>query len=253
MKFKKGYFACIGFLFLFSWVNQSNAYTAQEIVNSVIDELDNVADYQATVDADFSPAVIDDMTGGTIKWKRNSGTWKTKILGGSPYTYNKSICNGTGYNIYDNASDPNAFYYITVSAYAPIIRGQTAADMFNMEQILAAETWSKDNDTVTVNNVSCYRVYTSKESDNYEVWIDEATRTKVIRSKWIDGGDGPVTWILDYSDYTNVENTAQLPGTIFATLYVGATEQYSITWTISDIDINESLSDSIFVIDEPQQ
>ncbi|MFA5863794.1 MAG: hypothetical protein WC975_03815 [Phycisphaerae bacterium] len=251
MKFKKGYLACIGFLFLFSWVNQSNAYTAQEIVDSVIDELDNVADYQATVDADFSIAVIDDMSGGTIKWKRNSGTWKTSILGGSPYTYNKSICDGTGYNIYDNSSDPNSFYYVSVSGQAPFIRGQTAADMFNMEKILGVETWSRDNDTVTVNNVSCYHVYTSKSSDNYEVWIDEATRTKVIRSKWIAGGDDPHSWVLDYSDYTDVENTAQFPGTIVATRYDDSAEEYSITWTFSDININESLADSIFQIQTP--
>jgi outer membrane lipoprotein-sorting protein len=217
--------------------------TAQEIADSVIDELNNVSDYTASLEVDYDDEGINDMTDGCLQWKRNSGAWKTKNVDGSPYTCTWK-CDGTVWNALDSSA-PNDLYVMSKEAGDKYLRYRSAGDMFNMENILAAESWSKDANTETVNGVSCYRLYTSKSNTNYEVWIDEATATKVIRVKATDEDDD-LHWRLDYSDYSDIEGTAELPATIVTTFYFGGDPELTVTYSFTDIDINEGLDDSIF-------
>jgi hypothetical protein len=69
--------------------------------------------------------------------------------------------------------------------------------------------------------------------------------TKVIRVKTTDQDDD-LLWQLDYSDYSDIESTAQLPGTIVTQFYYQETVTFAATYTFSDIDINEGLSDDLF-------
>jgi len=219
------------------------ALTAQEIADSVIDELDNVSDYTATVDVDYDDVDYDDMTDGTLQLKRNGGTWKTRNVDGTPNTCTV-ICDGTVWNRTDT-EEPNAVTLATKADGDSAVRYLSAGDLFNMENVLTSETWSKDAGTETVNSVSCYRLYTTKDDTNFEVWIDVSTVTKVIRVKVTDLDDD-LRWRLDYSDYSDVENTAQLPATIVTTLYDDDTPTLTVTYSLSDIDINEGLSDTLF-------
>lgn len=218
------------------------ALTAQEIVDSVIDELDNVTDYEATVAIDFDDEERDDMSGGTLQWKRSSGTWKTKSVDGSPYTW-MYISDGTWWNAGDTEVELTHIADKADGDFA--LRYRNGSDMFNMENILDNETWTKASGTETVNSVSCYKVYTTKSDTNYEVWIDESTTKKVIRVKATDSDDD-LQWQLDYSDYSDVESTAQLPATIVTKYYLDDTLEMTATYTFSSIDINEGLADSVF-------
>lgn len=220
----------------------ANAQTAQEIADSVIDELDNVTDYTATVDIDYDDEDIDDMTDGSLQWKRNSGTWMTKIVDGTPYT-RTNVCNGIVWNGTIDGDD--RIFVLTKTDGDEGLRHASGGDMFNMESILDNETWSKDPNTDTINSVSCYRIYTTKGSNNYEVWVDVATMTKVIRVKATDGNDD-LQWQLDYSDYSDVESTAMLPATIVTKHYINDVLVLTATYSFADIDINEGLLDSIF-------
>lgn len=220
------------------------ALTAQEIADSVIDELDNVSDYTASVDVDYDDEDIDDMTDGSLQWKRSSGTWKTTNVDGSPYTCTY-VCDGSVWNMTDSNDQDEGTWILSKADGDLCLRYRSAGDMFNMENILKDETWSKDASTETVNSVSCYRLYTTKSDTNYEVWIDEATTTKVIRVKVTDFDDD-LQWQLDYSDYSDVESTAQLPATIVTKWYEDDNLELTVTYSFSDVDINEGLSDSIF-------
>lgn len=220
------------------------ALTAQEIADSVIDELNNVSDYTATVDIDYDRALISDMSGGSLQWKRSSGNWKTKMVMGSPYNGEVRTDGTTGFNVWDKNGE---LYYFTLSNGEDWVRANWGTDMFNMERILDAETWTKDANTHTISSVTCYRIYTS----DYEVYIDEATVKKVIRVKAYDTSS-KIDYQLDYSDYSNVESTAQLPGTIEVKKYNDPEELFwTATNTFSDVNINEGLSDSLFSIKSP--
>ncbi len=59
-------------------------------------------------------------------------------------------------------------------------------------------------------------------------------------------------WQLDYSDYSNVENTAWVPATIVTKLYENDELQLTATYSFSDIDINEGIADSTFNIVAPE-
>ena len=218
--------------------------TAQEIADSVIAELDNVSDYTATLDVDYDDEGIDDMTDGSLQWKRNSGTWKTKKVDGTPYT-RTGVCDGSVWNMTDSEDEDEGAWIVSKADGDMWLRYRSAGDLFNMENVLDSESWSKDEGTETVNSVSCYRLYTSKGDTNYEVWIDEATATKAIRVRVTDADDN-LQWQLDYSDYSDVESTAQLPATIVAKWYEDESVELTVTYSFSDVDINEGLSDSIF-------
>lgn len=225
--------------------SESKAYRAQGIVSSVIDELDNVTDYSATVSSGIDIAIIRDMLAGRLQWKRSSGNWKCKVVEGMPYSA-IHITDGVSWKHRDNKGRVE---YYSNDTYGPYIRSAYGTDMFNMENILSSETWAKDPGAVTIDGVSCYRVYTTKENSNYEVWIDEATRTKVIRVTATDAID-QLQWQMDYGDYSNVENTAQLPGKIVAKRYrEDMTIGFACTYRFSNVDINSGLPDSIFAVD----
>ena len=220
-------------------------YSAQEIVDSVVDELDNVTDYSATVFNGINIPIIRDMLAGRLQWKRASGNWKGKMQEGMPYS-KIHITDGVSWKCINNKG--NVDYYSN-AIYGSYIRSAYGTDMFNMENILSNETWAKDPSTVTINGVLCYRVYTTKENENYEVWIDEATRTKVIRVTATDEID-QLLWQLDYGDYSDVENTAWLPGKVVTKRYLeDMTVQFVSTYRFSNIDINSGLSDAIFAVD----
>ncbi len=220
-------------------------YRAQEIVDSVVDELDNVTDYSATVFNGVNIPLIRDMLAGRLQWKRASGNWKSKMQEGMPYS-KIHITDGVSWKCIDEKG--NVDYYSN-AVYGSYIRSAYGTDMFNMENILSNETWAKDPSTVTINGVLCYRVYTTKENENYEVWIDEATRTKVIRVTATDEID-QLLWQLDYGDYSDVENTAWLPGKVVAKRYLeDMTVQFVSTYRFSNVDINSGLSDAIFAVD----
>ncbi len=227
------------------------ALTAQEIADSVIDELDNVNDYTASVDADFSDATIDDMTDGSFQWKRATGEkFKVKMSQGSPYT-EVHTTDASNWN-FDNGltGESMEVEYWSYADGLVRIRFDSGADLFSAERILDDETWTKAASTETVNSVSCYKLYTTKDDSNYEVWIDEATVTKVIRVK-ATNADDVLEWQLDYSDYSDVEATAQLPATITAKAYDddGTTVLWTVAHSFDSVDINEGLADSIFELE----
>jgi outer membrane lipoprotein-sorting protein len=229
---------------------KAQAITAQEIVDSVIDNLNNVTDYQAGVDVDYDDPNVDDATDSSLQWKRSSGNWKSKMVSGSPYemTY---VSNGSGWNLTHPDKENGGYWYFSQEDYEDIIRYHVGTDMFNMENILNDESWTKADSTETVNSVECYKVYTTKDANDYSVWIDTATVKKVIRTEATDENDD-LQWQLNYSDYSNVENTAQLPATIVTKRYdPNEAVWLTSTYTFSDININENLSDSIFNINTP--
>ncbi|MCX5769220.1 MAG: DUF4292 domain-containing protein [Candidatus Hydrogenedentes bacterium] len=221
------------------------ALTAQEIVNSVIDELNNVNDYTASVDVDFA-TTFSDMTDGTIQWKRSGSTFKQKMVQGSPYdrTY---VTDGSNWNI---EVENDKTLYMPLADGLTYVRFNSAADLFNMERVLGTETWTKDASTYTVNSVSCYRIYTTKANTNYQVWIDVATVKKVIKVKATDESNN-LQWELDYNSYSSVESTAQLPAQIVTKAYEDGGVILTATYDFSSVNINESLSDSIFSISAP--
>ncbi len=220
------------------------ALTAQEIADSVIDELDNVTDYTASVDVDWDDAGTSDMSDGCLQWKRNSGLWMSKMVMGPPYAGEVRTDGSTGFNVWDRY---NQLSYCSVSEGEEFVRSYWGVDMFNMERILAQESWSKDSGTETVNSVTCYRLY----STDYEVWIDTATVTRVIRVKAYDSSAN-LDYQLDYSDYSDVESTAQLPATIYVQKYDDEEElECAGTYCLSDVDINEGLNASLFDIESP--
>lgn len=219
------------------------AHTAQQIVDSVIDELDNVSDYTPSVDVDYDDASIDDMTDGSLQWKRNSQTWKSKMVAGSPYS-DTYVTDGDAWNIHKGSGYT---YYFEKDDYDPMIRVRFGTDMFNMENILDTESWSVAGSTEYINNVECYMLYTGGP-DTYNVWIDYQTTTQVIRVKSYVLYD-TLQWQLDYSSYSNVENTAQLPAEIVTKRYFSGQLHLTSTYSFSEIDINEGLSNSIFDLD----
>jgi outer membrane lipoprotein-sorting protein len=222
---------------------RASALTAQEIADSVIDELNNVTDYQAAVDIDYSDPDANDMSDGALSWLRNSGNWMTKMVMGSPYTGYITTDGTNGYNTLDRN---NNLIFATMANGDTWVKENFGSHLLNMERVLCSESWSKDPDTHTVNGTECYRLY----SNDYEVWIDTATVKKVIRTKMYDSGDN-LLWQVDYSNYINVENTAQLPGTVEVQRYDGGVYADTATYTFSDVDINEGLSTSIFAILHP--
>lgn len=249
---KSGFCTCVVLALMLCMVTtNAHAITAQEIVDSVIDELDNVTDYSAGVDIDYSDPNVDDMTDGSLQWKRSSGSWKSKMVNGSPYemTY---ISNGSGWNII-HADGGDNFWYFSQGDYEDVIRYHAGTDMFNMENILNEESWTKAAPNETVNGVECYKVYTTKDDSNYSVWIDTATVEKVIRAEATDENDD-LQWQLNYSDYSDVESTAQLPATIVTKRYDWNEVLWSTsTYTFDSINLNEGLSDSIFDIIVPPE
>lgn len=252
---KLGFCTCVVLaLMLCMATTKAHAMTAQEIVDSVIDELGNVTDYQASIDIDFSDPNRDrsDTTDGSLQWKRSSGNWKSKMVDGSPYT-RTYISNGSGWNIIDSEEDEGTYDYLSQEDYEKVIRYHYGTGMFNMENILNDETWTKADPNETVNSVECYKVYTTKDDSNYEVWIDTATVKKVIRVEATDEVDY-LQWQLNYSDYSTVESTAWLPATIVTKRYdPNEAVWLTSTYSFSDIDINEGLSDSIFDITVPPE
>ncbi|MBN1980076.1 MAG: hypothetical protein JW795_00985 [Chitinivibrionales bacterium] len=226
-----------------SALNMSNAqaYTAQEIVNSVVDELDNVNDCSASIDVDYDDPEVYDMTDGTLQWKIGSGVQMSKMVLGTPYSGTFTV-NGEGMNILDKY---DKLHYYNLEATKTTLRYRYGTDLFNVIEILEDETWTKDPTTDTINDIECYKVYTTKNDSNYEVWIDTSSMKKVIRVKTTDY-DNDLHWQVDYDDYSNVESTAQLPATVVMKLYYAGNIVMSMTYTFSDIDINEGLSSSIF-------
>lgn len=239
---KKCIFALALLSMLGIYSSQTQAVTAQDIADAVIDELDAVSDYTATVDIDYNDVSLSDMTGGSLQWKRNSGSWKVKMVMGSPYSGNITT-DGVGYNVTD-VND--TLHWASLSNGKTFVRDNYGVDMFNMENILSDETWTRDANE-TVNSIECYKIYTTKSDSNYEVWVDIATMERIIRVEATDGNDNS-QWQLDYSSYSLIENTAQLPATI-TTKYYG--NGLISTHSLSSININENLSDSIFSIESP--
>ena len=222
------------------------ALTAQEIGDAVIDELDNATDYEATVAVDYDDPEVSDMSGGTLKWKRNSGTWMTKFVLGSPYSGEIKTDGTNGYNI---TEADGTLWWVTIANGEDYVRADYGTDMVNMERILAAETWSKASGTETVNSIECYKIY----CDDYEVWVDTATVKKVIRVKAYDSSSR-IDYQLDYDDYSEVENTAQIPSTVVIKQYDDdETEVGEATYAFSSIDINENISDTEFEASYPEE
>lgn len=230
-------------LMLFVGTSQVQAVTAQEIVDSVIDELDNASDYKATADVDFDDVSWDDMSDGDVKMKRRNGHPKVRFVDGSPYTWTYRTNGTTGYNYVISGTT----YYHTMSQGDNWIRDNHGSDLFDMEYFLDTESWTKADSNETINSIECYKVYTTKDDSNYEVWIDTATMEKVIRVRTTDENDD-LQWQVDYSQYSDVENTAQLPARIVIRHYDNETEDYKATCDFSSIDINSNISDSYFTV-----
>lgn len=226
----------------------SSALTAQEIAGSVIEELNNVSDYQADVDVSYDDVAIADMTGGSLMYKRATGSVPMiNFEMGSGYR-GHLVSDGTGWNVLGSNSDYE--YHTEQSDGLNFVRKYFGTDMFNMEAILATETWTKATSAETVNSVTCYKLYTTKGSVNYEVWIDTGTVKKIIRVKATDMNDA-LQWQLDYSSYGLVEGTAQLPSVVIAKRFENSTQLFEATYTFANIDINAGLSDNVFAIWEP--
>ncbi len=230
-------------LMLFVCTSQVQAVTAQEIVDSVIDELDNASDYQATVDVDFDDVSRNDMSDGEVKIKRTGSHPKVRFEDGSPYTWNYITDGTTGYNYVISGTT----YYHTMSQGDNWIRDNHGSDLCDMEYFLGTESWTKAASTDSINSTECYKVYTTKGHSNYEVWIDTYSMEKVIRVRTTDENDD-LQWQVDYSQYTDVENTAQLPARIVIRHYDNETEDYKATCDFSSIDINGNISDSYFTV-----
>ena len=227
-------------------VPEAVAVTAAEIVASLTDNLDNVSDYTASVDIDYDHVGMTDMTDGSLQWKRSGGNWKSKMVVGTGYS-GDLITDGVGWNFHDR---DDVLTWANLANGGPWVRDSFGTDMFNMENILDDETWTKATGTETVNSVDCYKVYTTKSDSNYEVWADTATMDKVIRTKATDESDD-LQWQLDYSSYSNVEGSAQLAATIVTKLYEDEDLKLTTTYDFSSVDIDEGLSDSIFAIESP--
>jgi hypothetical protein len=170
------------------------ALTAQEIVDSVVDNLDNVSDYEASCDIDYDDAGVSDSTDNAFQWKRSGSVFMSKTVLGSPYNGEIRTDGTTGYNIWDI---DDYLSYATIANGDAWVREAFGTDLLNMEKILSEESWTKDGNTYSVNSVQCYRLYNS----SYEVWIDVSTVTKVIRTKAYDGG-AKLDYQVDYSDYS---------------------------------------------------
>lgn len=240
--------ALTSFVVLFSLcASPVQAYTASQIIDSVLDDMNNVNDYSASLDCEIDLTYVDDMTDGSIQWKRSGTTKKTNLISGAPYEQIVKS-DGTGWNEIYPSSEETAYY--TNAVYKNILHGNYGHDMFFMEDILSDEVWSLDQNTATINGIDCYRLYTAKDDNNYEVWIDSNSRTMVIRTKCTDNNDN-LMFQFDYTDYSNVENTAYLPATIVVKRYYSDSLYSICNYTLSDIDINESISDSIFTIFTP--
>jgi hypothetical protein len=241
------YFTCAALaLVLFVGTSQVQAVTAQQIVDSVIDELDNASDYQGTVDIDWEDVSRDDMSGGDLKMKRTDSRPKFRFIDGTNYTWTHRTDGSTGYNYVIS----EVTYYHTLSQGISWYRDNEGSDLWDMEYFLGTESWTKADSNDTINSIECYKVYTTKDDSNYEVWIDTANMEKVIRVKATDENDS-LQWQIDYSDYLDVESTALLPTTILMIHYDETeTENARATCSFSDIDINESISDSYFTVEQ---
>ncbi len=224
-------------------VDISFAYTAQEIIDSAVDEMNDVTDYTADADMDCSDTTIADQTGCSIQWKRASD-WKMKYVEGTPGTRAFWTDGTNKWNLTDSAESFDYVYYNATSGFGLHVHDKGATYLLSPERAIDSETgWTKQESTETINTVECYKIYT----DDYVVWIDVSTRTKVMKVQEKDTS-GNLVWSIEYEDYSSIEGV-QLPQTITADRYSGGSVDYTLTYDISSIDINETLSDSIFSID----
>jgi hypothetical protein len=225
------------------------ALTAQQIADNVVAELDNVSDYTASYDLEFADVAWEDETGGSIRWKRTvSGEWKHKILQGSPEDTTFKGDGSGKWNILDPDFPAGTVYQYAGAARAVLnqLDSQLAVRMWYMEDILDDNSWTPTTPaTETVNSVSCYKIL----SGDYKVWVDVATTEKVIRAERYVGST--IKWRVDYTNYSDVESTAQLPATIRLEEFVSGVSDWVATYTLSSIDINASTADSVFTINTP--
>ena len=246
-RFGFGLMAAAGVVLLSS--TSAMAYTASEIVATAVDNLDNISDYSASVDAANDTTQVTEMSGATLQWKRASGLQKMYVATGTPFTA-IIVTDGTAWNTWDTTSQYSRseyqLYYASDSGMTESTHGQVAWDFFDTLAVLSNHTWSLDDNTYTVNSVECYRLYCT----GYEVWIDTATRTKVVRLKEYDASS-VLLWQMDYSDYSNVQSIAQVPATIKTSKYDGGVLQWTADYSFTDITLNQSLSDNVFAVTGP--
>jgi len=110
-------------------------------------------------------------------------------------------------------------------------------ELLDFATIIDARTWYLHPYTSEVEGVTCYKIY----SADVHMYVDVATKTKVMKA--VKYGDGVTNYAI-LSDYSYVENTAYMPGTI---LHVWGDS--SATISMSSIDINEDLADSLFAVE----
>jgi hypothetical protein len=208
----------------------AGAQTAESIKASVKANSNAVADLTATASVTFQdPAQY---VGEDTIWQSNwsSATYRVKAgdkfrVDGSGTDARQVRCNGVtkwastnGGSTFPGSRDfvRNDFYKLLDPAW-----------------LMDNNAWSLAAGTFTVEGVQTYKL----TSTNFTVWVDTATSSKVIRTQSSSTGNYAV-----FSGYSYAEGTAYVPSTIAH--HSGASA--SMTISLSNININEALADSLF-------
>jgi hypothetical protein len=228
-------------LYVLTAVSTENlcARGSEDIVKSLLNNFSAMSTFEASLDIYYSVAQVKDMSESLIRWKRNpTGVHMQLYNLGSPY-WATIACDGINWFILDAdsglfMSDPNTA--------ARNMRTMGAIDLFMMENVTASHRWKIDTTPRTVNSTECYKLFTTKDNNNYEMWIDAFSAAKVIRVKTTDKDNQP-EWQLDYADYQRIDGRVWLPYTITVT---SLAFKLKITCSFTNIELNQDIPNTAF-------
>ncbi len=204
--------------------------TLEDIKQNVVDNNTALADISATVDItytdpeDFMPELAgtvwdDDWDGAAMK----IGSGGEFRLVGAGLDARRIAYDGETMSIDDGATIVDSG-----EPYKEVDGGmETLTDPVGL---INNNTWSLASGTFTVDGIQTYKITTT----NYSMWVDTATKTKVIK---VEFTGGTTSEYVIYSGYAYRENTAYFADTM--SYYYGTAS--SIT-SYSTIDVGESFS-----------
>jgi outer membrane lipoprotein-sorting protein len=226
-------------------IHGNNEIGSQHIVDRILTNYAKIRDFEASVDVDVDNLHVKDMTEACLMWKQDSpGVLKMLYAFGSPY---KALFKSDG-RMWSIDGARGEHLVLTKEGFVSLARELNGADMFHMADILRNEEWSVETRMAAVNNVKCHRLYTQKNKNNYTVWADASTMTKVLRVKATDSKD-QLQWQLDYCDFCLIDDKAWFPHVIKTRRYENGSVKLCSTYCFSNVVVNRGLPDSVFKID----
>lgn len=215
------------------------AVTVSDITSALSSNANAVQDLSANIVIDSSNN-SQDVSAGTYALKAATDTYKTNgkfcLVSTSPDSGTVK-CDGTDVAIGGRVVTKSTFVSGDDEEIGWVSRAQRDMDI---PWLLANNTFALEDGTCTVNSVTCRKI----SSSQYVIYVDDSQYAKVVRIEAVNGGS--VLRRYDMAGYSYIQSAAWAATQWSASKPGTGDTTYAVT--LSNIVINQGLSDSTFAI-----